>query len=161
MYFSGSGERPYAERLPCISAHPAVFFDFDGPVCHLSTGEQEHVRLVLVALLAPAAGVLRTRQAERSGESPIARPPGPKGPPVARGRRRVGAEHSTGPQLVKVGETDSGECVEEVGLGRAHAVRVLGASAKGAAGCHAIIVWATTTAPSMQFGYVIDGEGAG
>lgn len=66
----------------------------------------------------------------------------------------MGAEHSTGPQLVKVGETDSGECVEEIGLGGADAVRVLGARAKGAAGCHTIIVWATTTAlPSVQLGY--------
>ncbi|MET7356224.1 hypothetical protein [Streptomyces mirabilis] len=38
----------------------------------------------------------------------------------------MGSDHSTGPQLVKVGETDSGERVEEVGLGGADAVRVLG-----------------------------------
>lgn len=65
----------------------------------------------------------------------------------------MGAEHSTGPQLVKVGETDHGEFIEEVGLGGADTVRVLGASAKGAAGCHAIIVWATTTEPNMRLGY--------
>lgn len=52
----------------------------------------------------------------------------------------MGAEHSAGPQLVKVGEADSGECIEKIGLGGAEAVRDLGASAKGAAGCHAIIV---------------------
>lgn len=66
----------------------------------------------------------------------------------------MGAEHSTGPQLVKVGETDSGECVEEVGLGGADAVRVLGASTKGAASCHTIIVRATPTAlPSIRLGH--------
>lgn len=66
----------------------------------------------------------------------------------------MGSEHSTVPQLVKVGETDSGECVEEVGLGGADAARVLGAGAKGAAGCHVIIVRAATAAlRGMQFGY--------
>ncbi|WP_281154714.1 hypothetical protein [Streptomyces sp. HYC2] len=63
---------------------------------------------------------------------------GSKGPLRARGRRRVGAEHSTGPQLVKVGKTDPGEFVEKVGLGGADAVREgLGAGAKGAADGHA------------------------
>jgi hypothetical protein len=99
-------------------------------------------------------GVLRTRQAERSGGIADRAAAGSKGPRLARGCRRVGAEHSTGPQLVKVGETDSGECVEEVCLGGAEAMRGLGASAKGAASCHTIIVWATPTAlPSMQLGY--------
>lgn len=80
---------------------------------------------------------------------------GSKNPPRARGRRQVGAEHSTVPQLVKVGETDSGECVEEVGLGGADTARVLGPGAKSAAGCHTIIVRATAAAlPSMQHGYV-------
>ncbi|MFF9819816.1 hypothetical protein [Streptomyces sp. NPDC014006] len=43
---------------------------------------------------------------------------GSKDPPRDRGRRRVGPEHSTGPQLIKVGETDPGE-FEKVGLGGA------------------------------------------
>ncbi len=62
---------------------------------------------------------------------------GSEGPPRGRGRRRVGSEHSTGPQLVKVGEADPGEFVEKVGLGGAEAVRGgLGAGAKGAADGH-------------------------
>lgn len=65
-----------------------------------------------------------------------------------RGRwhRRVGTEYAAGAQLVQVGEADSGKGIEEVGLDGANAVRVLGAGAKGAADCHAIIVGGASSA---------------
>lgn len=53
-------------------------------------------------------------------------------------RRGGGGENSARPQLVEVGQPESGQSVEEVGLGGADAV--LRARAEGAAVCHAIIV---------------------
>ncbi|MFJ9931447.1 hypothetical protein ACIRU5_36205 [Streptomyces misionensis] len=52
----------------------------------------------------------------------------------------MSAEDATGPQFLHVGQTDSGEGVEQVGLGGADAVRGLRAGAKCAAGSHAVIV---------------------
>ncbi|MGW7821837.1 hypothetical protein ACWGLF_27805 [Streptomyces puniciscabiei] len=68
---------------------------------------------------------------------------GAEGPPGRRRCCRVGAEYSTGSQLIEVGQADPGEDVEEIGLGRTDVLRGLGTGAKGAAGYHAIIVRAT------------------
>ncbi|KUN09405.1 hypothetical protein AQI95_06255 [Streptomyces yokosukanensis] len=57
----------------------------------------------------------------------------------------MSAEYSTRSQLLKVGQADPGEGVEEIGLRRADALRGLGTGAKGAADCHAVIVRATRT----------------
>ncbi|MEU2380157.1 hypothetical protein [Streptomyces misionensis] len=65
---------------------------------------------------------------------------GAEGSPRGRRRRRVSAEDATGPQLLHLGQTDSGEGVEQVGLGGADTVRGLRAGAKSATGSHAVIV---------------------
>lgn len=102
---------------------------------------------------AAAAEGLGTRSAAAEGPSGggvreffVSTAAGSEDPSRGRGHHREGAEHSTGPQLVQVGKTDSGKCVEKVGLGGADAVRGLGAGAKGAAGCHAVIVSGASTA---------------
>ncbi|WP_435642245.1 hypothetical protein ACR9VJ_00160 [Streptomyces sp. H49] len=52
----------------------------------------------------------------------------------------MSTEDATGPQLLHVRQTDSGEGVEQAGPGGANAVRGLRAGAKRAAGSHAVIV---------------------
>jgi hypothetical protein len=55
-------------------------------------------------------------------------------------RDRARSEDSTSPQLLRVGQVNSGQEVEQVGLGGTDVCRRLGAGAQSAAGCHEGIV---------------------
>ncbi|OKJ71132.1 hypothetical protein AMK31_35240 [Streptomyces sp. TSRI0107] len=55
-------------------------------------------------------------------------------------RDRARSEDSTSPQLLQVGQVDSGQGVEQVGLGGTDVCRSLGAGAQSSAGCHEGIV---------------------
>lgn len=65
---------------------------------------------------------------------------GSQGAAGAGGRGRVGSKYSSLAELNEIGEANAGQCVDQVGLSGADVVCVLGAGAKGAAGCHSVIV---------------------
>ena len=52
----------------------------------------------------------------------------------------AGAEYSHGAQFCQVGQADTGEVVQQIGLGRAHEREAFGAGTESAAGSHVIIV---------------------
>ncbi|MFE6497570.1 hypothetical protein [Streptomyces sp. NPDC057748] len=73
-----------------------------------------------------------------AGQFPVGVAAGPEGPPRERGRSRACAEYAPGTQFIEVGQTLSGESVEQVGLGGANAGRgSLRAGTKGTADGHA------------------------
>src|SRR5262249_43952281 len=106
---------------------------------HLTSApEQARHRLAVPGLRVWPPAASTSGWPTSSGRALVRTAAGSESAARARRRRGLSAGHSTGPQLVQVGEVDARQRIEKVGLGGADAVRgSLGAGTKSSADGHA------------------------